>query len=260
MGARWHSEGIADNVPPKVGPRFVCLIPQVDDDGNEIAGIRMPDVAVPLATVTGWSMRSPLFSRTLRRNEGAVWPFPVTPEERENNGDSRRSILERYPAKKDYLSQVAEHLLRLRYQRFLLDEDVAMLLREAAEQDYWPVDEKAVLATIAAVAVRPLVAERGQSAMLTAMFDGQPDDIISVKAIVREAPHNFYVLNDEGRDGDEQAGDSKWTSAVNIVSDAVPGRYHLDIHAFDKNWNPIFLSGTMKEGRGQIASAIATVK
>ena len=260
MGDRWQTKGIADNVPPKAGPRFVCLLPQVDEDGNEIAGIRLPEIAVPLATFTGWSMRSPLFSRTLRRNEGRVWPFPVTAEERKKKGDSRKSILERYPDKTHYLSGVTKCLLNLRYQRFLLDDDVPMLLQEAAEQDYWPMDEKAILVSIITVEGQPRIAKRGESVVLTVRFEGRPDHITSVKAVVREAAHNFYVFNDEGRDRDERAGDNVWTGRLDVVPDAVPGEYHLDIRAFDKNWNPIFLSGPFKEGRGEIASIIVTVK
>jgi hypothetical protein len=136
-GPRWESEGIADHVPPKTGKRYVCLVPQVGADGNELAGIHLPEVAVPLATWTGWSLRNPWFSKTLRRNAGRVWPLPRTEEERLANGDPRESITERYPTKADYLAQVAQSLLELRRQRFLLDEDVAVLLEQAAEQDHW---------------------------------------------------------------------------------------------------------------------------
>jgi hypothetical protein len=260
MGTRWQTEGIADYAPPKTGPRFVCLIPQVDEDGNELAGIRLPEVAVPLATYTGWSMRSPLFSRTLRRNAGDVRPFPVTPEEREKSGDPRKSIVERYPRKKDYLSEVTKHILYLRQQRLLLDEDVSMLLEEAATQDYWPLDESASLVSIDTAAARPPVAQRGESVQLTVVFDGPPDHVASVKAVVREAPQNFFVFNDGGRDDDEAAGDNVWTGRIDLVAGSVPGEYHLDIRAFDINWNPIFLSGTTKKGRGETASILITVK
>jgi hypothetical protein len=133
-GPRWHIEGIADNVPPKTGPRYVCLVPQVDKDGNEIAGIRLPEIAVPWATFTGWSMRSPSYSRTLRRNEGRVWPLPRTAEERKRTGDPRKSISERYPTKEEYLYKVTESLLELKQQRFLLDEDLAILLKYVVHQ------------------------------------------------------------------------------------------------------------------------------
>ncbi len=260
MGARWRTKGIADHAPPKAGSRFVCLIPQVDEDGNEIAGIRLPEVAVPLATYTGWSMRSPLFSRTLKRNAGAVWSFPITAEERRKNGDPRKSILERYPDKEDYLSEVTKHLLYLRQQRFLLDEDVPMLLAEAAEQDYWPLEGKTSPTSIKTAAAQPPVAQHGESFILTVEFDGTPGHVTSVKAVVREAPKNFFVFNDNGRDEDEAAGDNVWTARIDVLPGYVPGKYNLDIRAFDKNWNPIFLSGTIKEGRGEIASILITVK
>ncbi len=148
-GSRWQAEGIADHVPPKAGPRYVCLVPQVDRDGNEISGIRLPEIIVPLATFTGWSMRSPSFSRTLRRNAGRIWPFPRTAEERKQTGDPRKSMLERYPTKKDYISRVIECILDLHNQRFLLDEDVVMLLKQAdlqadLIQDLQPIEDVAM--------------------------------------------------------------------------------------------------------------------
>jgi hypothetical protein len=148
-GPRWHTQGIADNVPPKTGFRYVCLVPQVDEDGNEIAGIRLPEIVVPLATFAGWSLRTPSFSRTVRRNAGRVWPFPRTAEERERTGDPRKSMLERYPTKKDYIFKVTECLLELNRQRLLLDEDVAMLLKQADLQsdlirDLRPIEDVAM--------------------------------------------------------------------------------------------------------------------
>ncbi|MHC4118083.1 MAG: alpha/beta hydrolase domain-containing protein [Planctomycetota bacterium] len=138
-GPRWHTEGIADNVPPKVGPRYGNLVPQVDSDGNEIAGIHLPDIAVPLATNAGWRVRpqgSPA-AGTLERWAGSQWPFPLTAEQRGAKGDPRPSILERYPTREDYLARVTECLLDLRRRRFLLDEDVTILLQKAAELKHW---------------------------------------------------------------------------------------------------------------------------
>jgi hypothetical protein len=131
LGPRWSSQGIADIVPPKTGPRYVALVPQVDADGHEIAGIRLPEVEVPLVTFTGWSMRSPVFSSTLRRNAGAAWPMPLTKDDREAANDPRPSIAERYSSRADYLLRVVESLVELRRDRLLLDEDVAVLLDQA---------------------------------------------------------------------------------------------------------------------------------
>ena len=138
-GPRWCSEGIADNVPPKVGLRYGNLVPQVNVDGNEIAGIHLPDVAVPLATNAGWRVRpqgSPA-AGTLERWAGSQWPFPRTAEQRRAKGDRRLSILERYPTRQDYLAKVAGCLLDLKRRRFLLDEDVTNLLEQAAGLEHW---------------------------------------------------------------------------------------------------------------------------
>src|SRR5690606_38509941 len=60
-GPRWESEGIADHVPPKAGAPYAPLVPAVDADGNEIAGIRLPEAAAPLGTATGWNLRHEAF-------------------------------------------------------------------------------------------------------------------------------------------------------------------------------------------------------
>jgi tetratricopeptide (TPR) repeat protein len=133
-GPRWRTEGIADTVPPKTGPRYVCLVPQVDADGNEIAGVRLPEVALPLATFTGWTMRNPSFSRTLGRNTGKIWQLPATAGERERTGDPRKSLEERFESGEDYLRRAEQCLSDLRGQRLLLDEDYNMLLDQAVEQ------------------------------------------------------------------------------------------------------------------------------
>ncbi len=138
-GPRWHTGGIADNVPPKVGPRYGNLVPQVNADGNETAGIHLPDIAVPLATNVGWRVRpegSPA-AGTLERWAGSRWPFPRTAEQRRAKGDPRLSILERYPTRQDYLAKVTECVLELRRRRFLLDEDVTNLMEQAAGLEYW---------------------------------------------------------------------------------------------------------------------------
>ncbi len=134
LGPRWHSEGIADNVPPTVGQRYVTLVPQVGPDGNEIAGIKLPEVAAPLATFTGWRMRSPDYSNTLRRNRGSVFPLPRNRTAREAEEDPRRSVAERYPTAAVYLNEVTTSLLDLKRRRLLLDEDLVRLLGAASRQ------------------------------------------------------------------------------------------------------------------------------
>ncbi|MFC2163806.1 alpha/beta hydrolase domain-containing protein [Acidobacteriota bacterium] len=138
-GPRWQTEGIADNVPPKFGARYGNRVPAVNEDGNELAGIQLPDVAVPIATNVGWRLRGPdrPAPGTLERWAGSAWPFPLSAEDRMNSGDPRLSILERYPTKEDYLAKVTKCLLELKRQKFLLDEDVTYLLEQASRQEFW---------------------------------------------------------------------------------------------------------------------------
>jgi hypothetical protein len=114
-------------------------VSSMDEDCNEAAGIRLPDVAVPLATYTGWNVRheemgqgglmtsgAPLFGSTL--------VFPRTRAEREASGDPRRAIDERYSSKGDYLARVraaAETLVRDRY---LLAEDIERVAAVAGQK------------------------------------------------------------------------------------------------------------------------------
>ncbi len=138
-GPRWYTEGIADHVPPKVGRPFQTLVPAVDQDGNELGGIRLPHVAVPLATYTGWNIRADAWGAAgmLTRWTGSYLPFPKTPEERRRTGDPRLSVLERYPTRDVYLTRVVEAALKLEREGYLLAEDVVSIVRQAAERNLW---------------------------------------------------------------------------------------------------------------------------
>lgn len=124
--------GIRADVPaPYAAMPF--LVPTVDADGNEVGGIRLPVVAAPLATLTGWQFRSEQIGApgTLIAMAGAYLPFPATKAERERRKDPRVSIAERYASKAEYLATVRQVASRLADERFVLREDVQRLVDEA---------------------------------------------------------------------------------------------------------------------------------
>jgi hypothetical protein len=138
FGSGARSAGLV-NYPPVESGAYPILVSSMDEDCNEVAGIRLPDVAVPLATYTGWNVRhdemgqgglmtsgAPLFGSTL--------VFPRTRTDRDASGDPRKAIDERYASKEDYLARVraaAETLVRDRY---LLAEDIQPVVAVAAQK------------------------------------------------------------------------------------------------------------------------------
>ncbi len=111
------------------------LVSQVDADGNEMGGIRLPEVAVPLATYTGWNFRNAEIGGTSRLvgNTGSYIPFARTQAEREARRDPRLSIDERYPSRGDYLARVRKVTEALVRDRYMLAEDVDTAVARANE-------------------------------------------------------------------------------------------------------------------------------
>ena len=128
--------GVATILPPLIGGRYSSFVSAVDQDGNEIAGIRLPDVSVPLATLTGWNLRHPDMGGAdqVMGLTGSTIPFPPTRSEREATGDPRTPIEERYPTKQDYLGRVEQAAKSLVQEGYLLAEDLELLIRGAAER------------------------------------------------------------------------------------------------------------------------------
>lgn len=137
FGPQWR-RGILSLEPPKVGQAFPVLVPQVDADGNETDGIRLPELVVPLGTYTGWNLRDPSIGAPEQRVafEGSYIPFARTAEERRKAGDPRKSIQERYANREDYLGRFGQALDALVEQRWILPEDRgALMLRGRQEWD-----------------------------------------------------------------------------------------------------------------------------
>jgi hypothetical protein len=119
-------------VPPVVSSPYPVFVPATDADGNEIAGVRFPDVAVPLATYTGYGFRSGGFAGPdLCDAFGQAIPLPATRAAREATGDPRRSLQERYPTHQGYVDQVRAASEALARDRFLLQEDVDRFVQAA---------------------------------------------------------------------------------------------------------------------------------
>jgi hypothetical protein len=117
---------------PIPGHDYVVLVPSVDVDGNEIAGIRLPEVAVPLGTRTGWNVRGAGFAPGALMVVGSYIPFAATAKGRRASGDPRLSLEERYPSREHYVDAVARVAAELQSQRLLLAEDVERCLAAAA--------------------------------------------------------------------------------------------------------------------------------
>lgn len=138
FGPGWK-QGILSLQPPRVGKAFPVLVPQVDEDGNERDGVRLPEFAAPLATYTGWNLRDPSIGAPQERVAFEVsWiPFVRTAAERKKNGDPRRSVEERYAGREDYLTRYGKALDELVAARWILPEDrEAVTDRGKAEWDW----------------------------------------------------------------------------------------------------------------------------
>jgi Alpha/beta hydrolase domain len=138
FGPEWK-KGIVTFEPPRVGKPFVMRVPAVDADGNGRAGIRLPEVAVPLATQTGWNYRDATSGAPdrLAGEIGSYIAFPRTKADRERTGDPRLSIEERYRNRDEYLGKFAAATIDLVARGYLLQEDVADLLKHAEEHYDW---------------------------------------------------------------------------------------------------------------------------
>jgi hypothetical protein len=113
------------------------LVAQVDADGNELAGIRVPEVSVPLATTTGWNFRAERIgnAKTIYALLGSYLPLARTRAERDARRDPRLSIEERYKGRDDYLQQIRTAANALVKDRFILEQDVEDVVQRA--QRHW---------------------------------------------------------------------------------------------------------------------------
>ena len=131
-------QGILTTYPPKIEgqPVYVNFVSKVDKDGNELAGIRLPSVAAPTATTTGWALRRAEFGE----NEGCEGsgqniPFKATKAERLAVNDPRLSLEERYKTHEGYVTAIRRSVQELMKQRLLLSEDALEYIKNAEESN-----------------------------------------------------------------------------------------------------------------------------
>jgi hypothetical protein len=132
-GPNFYKTGIPTINPPMItppmfdnpanGPIYPTYVPKTDADGNDIAGIRLPDVTAPLATYTGWALRSGAQANDGCEGTGQMIAFPKTKAERIATGDPRLSIEERYASADAYTSAAKRAIDDLVAKRFMLQED-----------------------------------------------------------------------------------------------------------------------------------------
>ena len=129
------AKGVIDKVlPVALADHYRVRVPKVDRDGNEIGGVRLPDIAVPTATAMGWSVRAADAGGAgeLCYLDGSYLPFAKTKAEREASGDGRLSLEERYGGRDDYAAKVHDAAAALARDGYLLPEDVERLSARAA--------------------------------------------------------------------------------------------------------------------------------
>jgi hypothetical protein len=139
-GPNFYSTGIpAINPPifkppyqdnPANGPIYPSFVPKTDGDGNDLAGVRLPEVQVPLATYTGWAVRAAPQENDGCEGSGQYIPFARTKADRLSSGDPRLSIEERYADVETYSSLLRNAIAKLERAGFLLPPDAKAMLQK----------------------------------------------------------------------------------------------------------------------------------
>lgn len=131
--------GVPTIVPPRdLGRAYAILVPQVDVDGNELGGIRSVDIAVPLATETGWNTTARPGLVDQAHLVGSRFPLSKTRVERIAAGDPRASVEERYSTQAGYVAAVTRAANNLVAQRFMLQADADAAIAAAIASPVLP--------------------------------------------------------------------------------------------------------------------------
>jgi Alpha/beta hydrolase domain len=124
--------------PAVEGDDYGVVVSTLDDDGNEVGGVRPIDLRVPLATYTGWNVRHADSGQpgeyVCSGLPGSTLPFSRDRSEQKERGDPRRSLEERYGGKDDYLEKVRSAARLMVAEGHLLEEDIPVVERQSAER------------------------------------------------------------------------------------------------------------------------------
>ena len=112
------------NPPARIDNVYGAFVCAVDTDGNEVAGIRLPPIVVPLGTYTGWNVYQAQ-PNELADRDGSFIPFAQTKAAREETGDPRPSLEERYGKREAYVAKIKAAAEALVAERLLLPSDAA---------------------------------------------------------------------------------------------------------------------------------------
>jgi hypothetical protein len=128
-GSEFLTKGILSIDPPRVLGRYVVRVPHSGPDGNDLGTLLPPEVALPLATYTGWNLRrrEAGAEAMLVSLAGSYIPLPRTRAQRQATGDPRESIEERYGSFDEYRQRFTAACDDLVKRRYLLAEDADRL-------------------------------------------------------------------------------------------------------------------------------------
>ena len=134
FGPEYHDKGIITIQPPReLGAPYSAKLPQLDADGNELGGIRLPMISAPLASFTGWNRYKAQVSASDANpgNSGATLAFAWSKSQRAALGDPRRSVEERYESREAYQTRLKAEAGTLVSDGYLLDEDAPLVVEQA---------------------------------------------------------------------------------------------------------------------------------
>src|SRR5262249_18731330 len=135
FGPQWK-QGIITMEPPKVGKSFTMLITQVDQDGNDLGKVHLPELSVTLATYTGWNLHDPSIGAPDQRTSflRSCIPFAKDATLRQKSGDPRPSIAEHYTSRDQYIGKYTEAAMKLIRERFVLAEDLSSVVERGQQE------------------------------------------------------------------------------------------------------------------------------